>query len=257
MRMPPATIAQMLQAAFRVVGDRDSLRLAFLLGFIPGLVGYVASVVVDTYLELGVWGGPLGLFAGDLVGRLATLPQTVRAGGDLLARRLNRPPQVEPGVAVSRAFRLFTLFVVTIIGMGAASIALQVVLGEGPVAVLVSAATFTASVYVGLGFTMGPQAVFYEDEGTAARSFAIVRGDRPRILAFLMVVNLPFVFGGLFVTSLGGPQPSEPVLLVLSLIAGFVGALATGPMFIGLTVLYFGKRGETPPDVIDPAAPRT
>lgn len=255
--MPPVTLAQMIQAAFRVVSERESLRLALLTGLVPNLIGYLGGVVGMQFIGLSPEQAVFAVLLGGLVGRLATLPATVRAGGDLLARRLDRPPTVEPSVAIGRAFRLYGLFLAAVSTTMALSVIAALSLGEGTISLLVQLALVVVTVYVILGFTMAPQAVFYEDEATVARSFAIIKGDRPRIAGFLLVITLPFFFAGMLVTALGGADPAEPVALVLSLVTGFVMALSTGPMLIGLTVFYFAKRGEAPPDLIDPAGPRT
>ncbi|PWR24483.1 hypothetical protein [Zavarzinia aquatilis] len=257
--MPPALLALMIQSAFRVTFERESLRLAFFLGVLPSVVSLGLTNGADALYDLDREDVYLIAMVGTLIGLALAVPFAVKAGGDLVARALDRPPAVSPGIATRRAY----LVLLQIFGLMAAFGAVLGVIGglapgllDNPVLRLAVAAVV---IYVAAGFVFGPILAFFGETVDPRRSFALARGSRPKLLAFLMVVGLPYFVASIFVSSIAVAQPDSAIILavLVALVGGFVNGLSYGPHLIGLTQAYFALTGETPPSLNIPAGPRT
>ncbi|PWR20904.1 hypothetical protein [Zavarzinia compransoris] len=272
--MPVNMLALMLQSAFRVVFERESLRLAVLIGVLPSLGAYIGTVLAgltltpppaDTPLSdaetlAALQTALLGAALGYLVAMAAAMPLAVRAAGDLLARKLGAPPAVLPGEAVRRGLVLFAqaVAVVVLVMMGGYLLGLLVPDGSA-VASLALLGVMIASVYVFLGFLMVPGVLFYAERADIRASFALMRGQRLKLFLFVLVVAMPFIMAASLFSAIAQGQPDGAWVLALfvSLVGGFVNGLSTGPHLIGLVQAYFARTGRMPPSIIDQAEPRT
>ncbi|MFA5120191.1 hypothetical protein [Zavarzinia sp.] len=254
--MPPNLLILMFQSAFRVTFERESLRLAALFGVAPALAGLAGSMVGAhvagaTDVWIMVWG-----LGGALVGGLTMVPFAVRAAGDLLARLLDRAPIVTPGRATLRAYRLLGEAAIVMFGFGLIVFAVGQLLPENQAAPYIGLALAVIGLYLALGMTLLPQLAFYEPLPGIRQSFTLMKGERLRVFLFMLLVALPFTAVAGVLDNLAGAQPdSSPLIaLAVSLVAGFVNGLSTGPQLVGLTQFYFAKLGEAPPTLRLPEA---
>ena len=273
--MPATLLALMIQSAFRVVFERESLRLAFLLGVVPSLGAYIGVVLATMDMPAPAPdAGPVseaaalaalqtamvGAVLGYLVAMAVALPFAVRAAGDLLARRLGAPPAISPGEAVRRAYWLFGQAVGTVALTIMASYIVGLVLPEeGALTSVAMLLILGALVYVLLGFLQIPGVVFYGERPDIRASFALMRGQRLKLFLFVLVVAMPFFMAASLFSTIAQGQPDGAWVLALfvSLIGGFVNGLSSGPHLVGLVQAYFARTGQTPPMIIDQAEPRT
>lgn len=273
--MPATLLALMIQSAFRVVFERESLRLAFMLGVVPSLGAYIGVVLATLNMPtptaesgpasdaavLAVWQTAMvGAILGYLVAMVAALPFAVRAAGDLLARRLGAPPAISPGEAVRRGYWLFGQAVGTVALTVMASYLVGLVLPEeGALTNVVGLLILGTLFYILLGFLQMPGVVFYGEQADIRVSFALMRGQRLKLFLFVLVVAMPFFMATLFFNSIAQGQPDGAWVLALfvSLVGGFVNGLSSGPHLVGLVQAYFARTGQTPPMIIDQAEPRT
>lgn len=257
--MPPALLALMIQSAFRVTFERESLRLAFCLGVLPSIVSLIVAHGAIALFALEGESGLVAAVLGTMVGLALAIPFAVKAGGDLLARVLDRPPVVSPAVATRRAFLVLGQIIALLAALG-------VLLGvaEGlfpgvllnPVAMLVVAGGF---LYLATGLVFGPVLAFFGETVDPRRSLTLVKGSRVKLFAFLLVVGLPFVMVSNIISSIALAQPDSALVLavIVALVAGFVGGLSYGPHLVGLTQAYFALNGAPPPMLNIAAGPRT
>lgn len=257
--MPPALLALMIQSAFRVTFERESLRLAFFLGVLPSVISMAVTHGAIALFGLGEDDVFVTALLGTLAGLALSLPFAVKAGGDLLARVLDRPPVVSPAVATRRALLVLLQLVALLTALGAV---LGVIDGlvpgllDNPVLRLALAGGF---LYVAAGLVFGPVLAFFGETVDPRRAFALARGSRPKLLAFLLVVGLPYFVASLFVSSIALSQPEGALVLtvLVALVGGFVNGLSYAPHLVGLTQAYFAVIGETPPTLNIQAGPRT
>lgn len=258
--MPPALLALMIQSAFRVTFERESLRIAFLFGVVPSLVAFGIGHLATALFALDAEDSLIATILGIVPGFVIAVPFAVRAAGGLLHRLLGREPVVLPRQATGRALAAIGL----ILGLG---VAVGLVLGliglvvppevmQNPVVMI---AVLFGTLYLALGLVFLPVLVFFGERLDPRAAFALAKGQRGRLFAFLMVVALPFFAGSTLLTEIAFAQPAGDVLIgaLVTLVAGFVNGLSYGPHLIGLSQAYFALRGEAPPTLNTPAGPRT
>lgn len=273
--MPVPLLALMIQSAFRVVFERESLRLAFILGVVPSLGAYIGVTLATLNLPTPAPGAPpptdeavlaafqtavIGAVIGYLVAMAAVLPLAVRGAGDLLARKLGAAPAVSSQDAVRRSLWLFAQAVGIVALTIMAGFLIGLVLPEESaltgVALLL---VMGAMVYVFLGFLLLPGVVFYAERADMRLSFALMRGQRLKFFLFVVVVAAPFTLAASLFSTIAQGQPDSAWILALfvSLVGGFVNGLSSGPHLVGLVQAFFARTGQTPPMIIDQAEPRT
>ncbi len=254
--MPPNLLVLMFQSAFRVTLERESLRLAALFGVAPALAGLAGSMIGAHFAAASdVWIMVWGL-GGAAVGGLAMVPFAVRAAGDLLARLLDRAPIVTPGRATVRAYRLLGEAALVLAGFGLVCFAVGQLVPQNGAAPYAVVALTVIGIYLTMGMLLLPQLAFFEPLPGIRQSFTLMKGERLRIFMFMMMVAMPFTVVAGVLDNLAGAQPdSSPLIaLAVSLVAGFVNGLSTGPQLVGLTQFYFAKLGEAPPTLRLPEA---
>ncbi|MDD3445402.1 MAG: hypothetical protein PHS60_08320 [Zavarzinia sp.] len=264
--MPVPLLVLMLQSAYRVVFERESLRLAGLLGVVPALGAFLGSLLAvhGFGMDPGMSGDTVenpaalgGIFVGTALGFLGSLfviaPFAVKAAGDLLARKLGCPPSVTPREATKRAWRILAQAAVVTAGLGAFNVAVGIMMPAGPAIFFVALLLLAVGIYVMLGLVLGAAQIFYGPSADLRLSFAMMKGERVKILAFLVAASIPFVFVANVIGSLADAQPEGDWLLVaaVSLLGGFVNGLSSAPQLVGLVQAYFAKSGETPPTIVD------
>lgn len=263
--MPVPLLVLMFQSAFRVVFERESLRLAFLLGVVPAIGSTIAVHLSALWFgadpsmtggeEMTVEGLGRMLMAASIGFALSLFlvaPFATKAAGDLLARKLGRPPEVTPGEATRRAWLIILQVMAAAVGVVVFNILVTSLLpAEGPAATIVGSALLFIDAYFLLGLALAPAQIFYGPSADLRISFSMMRGGRLRIFAFIVVVALPFFFASNLISVIAGAQPAGAwlITILVSLVSGFAGGLANAPHLIGLVQAYFAKTGQQPPTV--------
>ncbi|MCF4165456.1 hypothetical protein L2U69_07365 [Zavarzinia compransoris] len=265
--MPVPLLVLMLQSAFRVVFERESLRLAFLLGVVPAIGSNLAVALsahwfgsdpsMDSGAEINVealGGMVIAASAGFVLSLFLVAPFAAKAAGDLLARRLGRPPEVTPQEATRRAWLVLVQMVAAALAVVALNVAVSSLMPAASAAgVFVGTALLFLDAYFLLGLALAPAQLFYGPSADLRLSFSMMRGGRLRILAFVVIVALPFLFASNLISVIAGAQPAGAwvITILVSLVSGFVAGLSNAPHLIGIVQAYFAKTGEDPPIVAD------